>query len=454
MPRNTFTPAIQSRREGRSTAEIGAVEAADLFAAPLPVESLATLATQINAAHADAQAHAAKAVERALTAGDLLNTVKAHLKHGEFSGWCDQYLPAISQRQLQRYMRVARELPIEKRHESFFSLNEALRIVSGEPDPDQDLITGDLLPESDPVAPDPATVIEAQQRHILALERRIDMAAADSVTALPATPAPAVSVASVAAMLAELPALEQRKILAALPDAVIATANHLRRERGDARRNDRLTRYNAAPLDTTVARIIVKDIRLLTADDIASESVDCIITDPPYPKDYIDLFDDLGALAARVLKPGGSLVVMTGQAYLLDYLQKLSLNLTYRWTLAYHTPGHNAQAWGATVINAWKPLLWFTKGKRSAEHWVNDFVASPLAEKDKEHHDWGQSPYGMTAIVERFTNPGDVVLDPFLGGGTTGLVCKESGRKFIGVECDAAVAEQAAGRIQSTEAAP
>lgn len=196
------------------------------------------------------------------------------------------------------------------------------------------------------------------------------------------------------------------------------------------------------------AGIIATDIRLLTDKDIASESVDCIITDPPYPKEYIDLFDDLGALAARVLKPGGSLIAMTGQAYLPDYLHRLSRHLTYRWTLAYHTPGHNTQAWGATVINAWKPLLWFTKGKAEKQWWINDFVVSPLSDKDKKHHDWGQSVSGMTEIVKRFTNPGDVVLDPFLGGGATGLACLELNRRFIGVEIDADVAQQATSRIE------
>ena len=206
------------------------VEPADLFPAPLPVESLATLATQINAAHADAQAHAARAVERALVAGDLLNSVKAQLKHGEFGPWCKAHCPDIGQRRLQEYMKVSRELPVEMRGGAYLSLNEALRIVSGDPDPDQDLITGDLLPESDPVAPDPATVIEAQQRHILALERRIDMAAADSVTALPATPAPTVSVASVTAMLAELPEPDRRAVL-----DTTAAAGDLKVVRADAK---------------------------------------------------------------------------------------------------------------------------------------------------------------------------------------------------------------------------
>ena len=194
-------------------------------------------------------------------------------------------------------------------------------------------------------------------------------------------------------------------------------------------------------------KIIVKDIRLLTADDIASESVDCIITDPPYPKDYIELFDDLGALAARVLKPGGSLVVMTGQLYLPRYLELLSKHLTYHWMLAYTTPGGQAvQVWNQEVNTFWKPLLWFVKDQRDAR-WVSDVINTPVNANDKRHHHWGQSEFGVAAMVDKFTNPGDVVLDPFLGGGTTGLVCKERGRKFIGVEIDEVEAKKAIARI-------
>lgn len=194
-------------------------------------------------------------------------------------------------------------------------------------------------------------------------------------------------------------------------------------------------------------QIIIKDIRRLTADDIASESVDCIITDPPYPKDFIELFDDLGALAARVLKPGGSLVAMTGQLYLPRYLELLSKHLTYHWILAYTTPGGQAvQVWNQEVNTFWKPLLWFVKDQRDAR-WVSDVINTPVNANDKKHHHWGQSKFGMAEIVNKFTNPGDVVLDPFLGGGTTGRVCKEKGRKFIGVEIDDDTAKKAIARI-------
>lgn len=194
-------------------------------------------------------------------------------------------------------------------------------------------------------------------------------------------------------------------------------------------------------------RVIVKDIRALSADDIPDESIDCIITDPPYPKEYVDLFGDLGALAARVLKPGGSLVVMTGQLYLPRYIELLSGHLTYHWTLAYLTPGGQAvQIWNREVNTFWKPLLWFVKDSRDAR-WVSDVVNTPVNANDKQHHKWGQSVAGMTDIVEKFTNPGDLVLDPFLGGGTTGVVCKQKNRRFIGVENDEKTGKKALSRI-------
>lgn len=196
-------------------------------------------------------------------------------------------------------------------------------------------------------------------------------------------------------------------------------------------------------------QIIIKDIRLLMADDIPSESVDVIITDPPYPADYIDLFDTLGELAARVLKPGGSLIAMTGQLYLPRYLELLGKHLNYHWTLAYTTPGGQAvQIWDKEVNTFWKPLLWFVKDDRDGR-WVSDVINTPVNANDKNHHHWGQGVDGMKSIVEKFSNPGDIILDPFLGGGTTGVAAKILKRKFIGVEIDGDVAETALKRIYS-----
>ena len=47
------------------------------------------------------------------------------------------------------------------------------------------------------------------------------------------------------------------------------------------------------------------------------------------------------------------------------------------------------------------------------------------------------------------SNPGDVVLDPFFGTGTTGAVAKKTGRHFIGLEQDASYIEHAQRRIDA-----
>ena len=42
----------------------------------------------------------------------------------------------------------------------------------------------------------------------------------------------------------------------------------------------------------------------------------------------------------------------------------------------------------------------------------------------------------MVWILENYTSPGDTILDPFMGSGTTGVACVQTGRNFIGIEID------------------
>ena len=53
----------------------------------------------------------------------------------------------------------------------------------------------------------------------------------------------------------------------------------------------------------------------------------------------------------------------------------------------------------------------------------------------------------MRKIVADFTQPEDLVCDPFMGAGTTGIACIELGRKFIGIEIDPGYFDIACERI-------
>lgn len=64
-----------------------------------------------------------------------------------------------------------------------------------------------------------------------------------------------------------------------------------------------------------------------------------------------------------------------------------------------------------------------------------------------------QKPVGlMMWVVERYTAPGDLVIDPFAGSGTTGIACVRLGRSFIGIEREADYCEIARKRIAAAAA--
>lgn len=186
----------------------------------------------------------------------------------------------------------------------------------------------------------------------------------------------------------------------------------------------------------------VADLRM----HIQPASIDIIITDPPYPREFLPVYTDLGQFAAYALKPGGSLLVMIGQSYLPEILQAIMPHVPYHWTVSYLTPGgQSAQLWQKKVNTFWKPVLWFVKGAYTGE-WIGDVSRSQV--NDKNHHHWGQSESGMADLVERFTLPGQLVCDPFVGGGTTAVVAARLKRRFVGCDIDQACTERTLARVQ------
>lgn len=194
--------------------------------------------------------------------------------------------------------------------------------------------------------------------------------------------------------------------------------------------------------------IIIKNVDFREAD-IEENSIDLIITDPPYPRQYIHLYKDLAVFAEKVLKPGGSIFTMAGQSYLPDVFNQMSIDgLKYNWTLSYLTPGgQSPQLWQRKVNTFWKPILWYIKGEN--KKWIGDVVKSNTNDNDKKHHFWGQSVSGMSDLLNRVSYMGETILDPFMGGGTTGAACLYLRRKFIGIEIDNDTFKTAQSRLNS-----
>ena len=70
---------------------------------------------------------------------------------------------------------------------------------------------------------------------------------------------------------------------------------------------------------------------------------------------------------------------------------------------------------------------------------------------EKRYHPTQKPLELMKWCIENYTNPGDTILDPFMGSGTTGVACVQTGRKFIGIEIDPVYYEIAKKRIAQAQ---
>ena len=189
------------------------------------------------------------------------------------------------------------------------------------------------------------------------------------------------------------------------------------------------------------------DLRVCSCADLFRSGIkpDAVITDPPYPREFLSVFTELAESCKAADVP--LVAVMSGQSYLPEVMQRLCEHLTYRWTLAYLTPGgQSVQQFPVKVNCFWKPVFLFGQ----ADEWIGDVSRSATNDNDKRYHDWGQSESGMADLIERLTKPGQLVCDPFLGGGTTAVVSLALSRRFVGCDIDADCIERARQRIEAT----
>lgn len=169
--------------------------------------------------------------------------------------------------------------------------------------------------------------------------------------------------------------------------------------------------------------------------EIPPGSVDLIVTDPPYPEEFLPLWSDLSFHAARVLGPRGILFGWSGQLYHLDVMNRLDAHLTYGWM--WHldmSSGSQSRVMGRHMIQVWKPILAFTNSTWPSGEWGKDSVVSPAREKTR--YEWEQNAAPAQELIERYCPADGVVLDPFMGVGTFGWAAQQAGRRFIGVELD------------------
>jgi hypothetical protein len=185
---------------------------------------------------------------------------------------------------------------------------------------------------------------------------------------------------------------------------------------------------------------------------LPDDSVDFIITDPPYARANLPLYEKLAAAAARILKPGKFCLVMSGGLYQDTILSSMSKHLTYYWTFHIYMPGSTTGEVHPggnhkPIITRVKPVNAFVKGWGEPRTVMYDPISD--GGKDKRFHLWGQDEKTFRYFIECFTSEGDLVLDPLCGGGTIPAVCVALNRHWIACDKDAQAVEVTRARVRN-----
>ena len=222
---------------------------------------------------------------------------------------------------------------------------------------------------------------------------------------------------------------------------------------------------------------------------MADESIDAVITDPPYssggfsrddkgkdpdakytqssaqgryPTFSGDSRDQRSYLAwcslwiaecVRVLKPGGYFMAFTDWRQLPVMTDAVQAGGVFWRGIVAWDKGRGARAPHKGYFrHQCEYVIWGTKGAAiQLEHdGPFDGCIQSTVRRDDKHHMTGKPTALMRELV-RPVLPGGVVLDPFAGSGTTGVAAVLSGRRFIGIEREAAYADISRARLAAAE---
>ena len=260
--------------------------------------------------------------------------------------------------------------------------------------------------------------------------------------------------------------------------------------------NNTNAKADLPPLDTIVQGDCIASLKAMP-----DASVDLVFADPPYNlqlkgdlhrpdnskvdavDDDWDQFDSFRAYdeftrawlteARRILKPNGAIWVIG--SYHNIFRVGTAIQDAGFWMLndvVWRKTNPMPNFRGARLTNAHETLIWASKSEKSKPTFnyealksLNDGVQMrsdwllPIctgherlkdANGDKAHPT--QKPESLLhRVIVGSTNPGDIIVDPFFGTGTTGAVAKKLGRHFIGLEQDEnyiAVAERRLDKIR------
>lgn len=202
---------------------------------------------------------------------------------------------------------------------------------------------------------------------------------------------------------------------------------------------------------------------------IQNNSIDLIIADPPYgiSRELNCKNQRLGTTAKlnfdfgewdKFDKEWFEIAIKKTKGWIITFCAKKDIGIYWNILEKNRFVAIDALAWlkpdplplnaKSKFLNAWEALV---VGKKPGAYWGSRYFPNILkfqAPKGKDRIHPTQKPLGLIKkLIELTTKKGDIVLDPFMGSGTTAVACKQLGRNFIGFEISKEYCELAKKRL-------
>ena len=200
---------------------------------------------------------------------------------------------------------------------------------------------------------------------------------------------------------------------------------------------------------------------------IPDESVDMVLTDPPYGMNFqsdhrktkyekikgdsnLDWLDDFVNDIYRVSKPNTAHYVFCSFHHVDKFKQAIEKKFKVKNILTWVKNNTSMGDLKGDFAPKTEFIIFFHKGRKLINGKRDPNVLEFKRTRNEFHPT--QKPVDMTEyLIGKFSDEGDLILDPFMGSGTTGVACLNTNRRFIGMELDETYFNIAKERIENHE---
>jgi site-specific DNA-methyltransferase (adenine-specific)/modification methylase len=171
--------------------------------------------------------------------------------------------------------------------------------------------------------------------------------------------------------------------------------------------------------------------------------VDAVVTDPPYGINKAEWDDEFNADDIDLWFSFASIVCVVPGVWALGRCIQ-AMGTHYVWTVAGFKPA--AMTNGRIGLSKWQPIV---VGGKVVRCGADAFQFHPSDTTGLNGHPCQKPEQFMIWLVAKLTPEKAIILDPYMGSGTTGIACIRTGRRFIGIEISPEYFELAKNRIET-----